>query len=60
MNEPLVVHSEKNVSRFGTVGVIPDDEYWCNQDALCVALAELAGERVRPPPGKPLGASRKG
>src|ERR1700720_2971969 len=30
-----------NVSRFGTVGVIPDDEYWCHQDALCVALAEL-------------------
>jgi hypothetical protein len=30
-----------NVSAFTTLGTIPDDEYWCNQDSLQIALAEL-------------------
>lgn len=31
-----------NVSRFTIRGVIPDDQYWCNQDPICLALPELA------------------
>jgi len=34
-----------NVSRFVTTGIIPDSEYWCNQDELRWALPRLAGER---------------
>jgi hypothetical protein len=30
-----------NVSRFDQRGIIPDDEYWCNQDPLKWALPRL-------------------
>lgn len=30
-----------NVSRFSERGIIPEREYWCNQDPLRFALAEL-------------------
>jgi hypothetical protein len=33
-----------SVSRFLTVGTIPDDEYWGNQDSLCLALRRLASD----------------
>jgi hypothetical protein len=33
-----------NVSKFVTSGIIPDREYWCNQDELRWALPRLAGE----------------
>jgi hypothetical protein len=33
-----------NVSRFATLGTIPDGEYWCNQDELRWALDALAGK----------------
>lgn len=33
-----------NVSKFTSVGVIPENEYWCNQDDLCVALRNLMRE----------------
>ena len=41
-----------NVSRFEEEGVIPSDEYWCNQDVLSwalPALAGMAGTRLGPP-----------
>lgn len=33
-----------NVSRFVTRGEIPAEEYWCNQDDLCIAIARLISE----------------
>ena len=33
-----------NVSRFVNVGTIPGNEYWCNQDSLCLALHRLASD----------------
>ena len=33
-----------NVSTFVAQGRIPDEEYWCNQDSLQVALRQLRGE----------------
>ena len=33
-----------NISRFVNSGEIPKEEYWCNQDTLCVALAKLISE----------------
>lgn len=33
-----------NVSRFILPGTIPPTEYWCNQDALPLALEALAGK----------------
>ena len=41
-----------NVSCFETRGRSPDDEYWCNQDSLGIALRSLTGEfepRLGPP-----------
>ena len=42
-----------NVSRFATYGRIPDDEYWCNQDPLGLAIRylvdDLRGYRLGPP-----------
>jgi hypothetical protein len=32
-----------NVSEFETRGTIPDDQYWCNQDPLNLALPVLSG-----------------
>ena len=34
-----------NVSKFREWGVIPDDEYWCNQDELESALNRLRARR---------------
>ena len=45
-----------NVSRFQTRGVIPGNEYWCDQDDLACALARLTGDigpRAGPP--EPIG-----
>ena len=45
-----------NVSRFISVGEIPDDEYWCNQDELRWALSRLDGDvgtRLGPPVAAP-------
>jgi hypothetical protein len=39
-----------NVSRFVTNGEIPADEYWCNQDDLCLALVRLISESGGRPP----------
>jgi len=33
-----------NISRFSVPGVIPENEYWCNQDELWRALLRLTGE----------------
>jgi hypothetical protein len=35
-----------NVSRFSTYGVIPDNEYWCNQDSIAPALRRLVEESL--------------
>jgi len=44
-----------NVSRFTSAGVIPADEYWCNQDSLGQALRNLSGEPMvrRGAPSRP-------
>src|SRR5262245_10455051 len=36
-----------NVSRFITAGEIPRDQYWCNEDHLCVALSGLMRRHQR-------------
>ena len=33
-----------NVSTFEVRGQIPGDEYWCNQDPLCLALSQLTSD----------------
>lgn len=44
-----------NVSRFEEAGLIPDDEYWCNQDELHRALRNLRdGGGVRLGSPKPI------
>src|SRR5262245_2617676 len=43
-----------NVSRFSERGLIPEHEYWCNQDRLRWALAELkTGDNTNGKAGPP-------
>ena len=42
-----------NVSRFVRAGEIPRDEYWCNQDELCLALMALMQRQRLPRRGPP-------
>ncbi len=44
-----------NVSRFAARGRIPDEEYWCNQDTLAIALPALTSDdRLRLGPPQPI------